>query len=307
VTQRIKLSIVIPVLNEESLVKELIERITINDEKITNSYEIIIVDDGSNDNTWKNIAKEKNNQPKIKGLKLSKNFGHHYAITAGIHESTGDWVIVMDGDLQDRPEVIPELFNKASEGFDVVFVSRMNRPESKLYLLGQKIFYILLNRLSGLDMDSSQANFSIISRKVANEFCKFSEYSRFYSSTIKWLGFNRSFISASHGSRHSGETSYTIKRRLKLASEIIFSFSDRPLKAVINAGLILSSSQLILILCIFLRSITNEKPLAINVVYLMASFSLTSLLFLLSTVSIYVSRIHTEVKKRPLYIIETII
>jgi glycosyltransferase involved in cell wall biosynthesis len=307
VTQLTKLSIVIPLLNEESLVKELIKQVTINAEKITNYFEIIIVDDGSVDNTWENIAKEKEHQPKVTGIKLSKNFGHHYAITAGIHKSCGDWVIVMDGDLQDRPEVIPELFKKASEGFEVVFVSRMNRPESKIYLFWQKVFYILLNRLSGLDMDSSQANYSIISRKVANEFCKFSEYSRFYSSTIKWLGFNRSHVPASHGSRHSGKPSYTIKRRIKLASEIIFSFSDRPLKAMINVGLILCVAQLLLTLIIFMRSITSEKLLEMNLVYLMGSFSLTILLLLLSTVSIYVSRINTEVKKRPLYIVEKII
>ena len=116
------LSVVIPVLNEETLIQELINRVTLNCEKITTDYEVVIVDDGSLDNTWSKITDVTKLNKKVKGLKLSRNFGHHYALTAGLHETAGDWVVVMDGDLQDRPEVIPDLYQKSQEGYDVVFV-----------------------------------------------------------------------------------------------------------------------------------------------------------------------------------------
>ena len=147
------LSVVIPVYNESSLIDELLKRVKTNVKSITEDYEIIIVDDGSQDNTWNSIENEAKSESRIKGIKFSKNFGHHYAITAGLHNSKGEWVVVMDGDLQDRPEVIPELYKKSQEGFDVVFVSRQNRPESLHYRVTQKIFYWLLRVLSGIDFD----------------------------------------------------------------------------------------------------------------------------------------------------------
>jgi dolichol-phosphate mannosyltransferase len=126
----VHLSVVIPVYNESSLIDELVKRVKTNVKLITEDYEILIVDDGSQDNTWNSIKNEAKLESKIKGIKFSRNFGHHYAITAGLYNASGEWVVVMDGDLQDRPEVIPELYKKAQEGFDVVFVSRKNRPEN---------------------------------------------------------------------------------------------------------------------------------------------------------------------------------
>ena len=160
------LSVVVPVYNESSLIEELIRRVTINVKKITEDFEIIVVDDGSKDQTWELIEKEAKTENRIKGVKFSRNFGHHYAITAGLHNSTGEWVVVMDGDLQDRPEVIPDLYKKVQEGFDVVFVSRQNRPEKLYYRVAQKFFYWILRIFSGIDFDSRQANFSIINKNL---------------------------------------------------------------------------------------------------------------------------------------------
>ena len=218
------LSVVVPVYNESSLIKELVKRVKVNVQLITEDFEIILIDDGSYDQTWELIESEANQEKRIKGVKFSRNFGHHYAITAGLHNAIGEWVVVMDGDLQDRPEVIPDLYKKAQMGFDVVFVSRQNRPEKLYYRIAQKFFYRILRLLSGIDFDSSQANFSIISKKVVQAFKIFPENARFYGSTIKWLGFERSFILADHGNRHSGKPSYTLKKRAQLAFDIIFSF-----------------------------------------------------------------------------------
>ena len=299
------LSVVVPVLNEESLIQELIQRVIINCEKITSEYEIIIVDDGSTDDTWAKISNESRTNLKIKALKFSRNFGHHYALTAGLNKTSGDWVVVMDGDLQDRPEVILDLYEKAKEGFDVVFVSRQNRTENLIYQLAQKVFYWLLKVLSGIDFDSSQANFSIISKKVVTEFRNFPEKARFYGSTIKWLGFNRSQIFALHGKRHSGTPSYTFRKRFKLASDIILSFSERPLKFAISLGIAVSSLSILSAIWIIYSAITWGFSVTgwTSLIFSIFFFS-GVLLIVLGIIGLYIGRIFEEVKKRPLYIVE---
>jgi glycosyltransferase involved in cell wall biosynthesis len=299
------LSVVIPVYNESSLINELIRRVKTNIKLITEDYEIIIVDDGSQDNTWNSIEEEAKSESRIKGVKFSRNFGHHYAITAGLHNSNGDWVVVMDGDLQDRPEVIPDLYKKAQEGFDVVFVSRKNRPEKLYYRIAQKFFYLILRTLSGIDFDSRQANFSIINKKVVGAFKNFPENARFYGSTIMWLGFKRTLIYADHGVRFSGKPSYTFRKRLKLAIDILISFSERPLKVAIGIGVILSTlSTLIAIRIAFGAlqhgySVSGWASLIVSVFFLGGS-----ILTALGIVGIYLGRVFNEVKKRPLYIVE---
>ena len=298
------ISVVAPILNEETLISEFIKRVTVQLNKINSDYEVIIIDDGSTDNSWSQIQIAAKDNQKIVGIKLSKNFGHHYAITAGLHNSKGEWVVVMDSDLQDRPEVIPELLDKAQEGFDVVFVSRQQRPESFTYKLGQRLFYASLRFLSGIDFDSKQANFSIINRKVVEAFKKFPENARFYGSTIKWLGFSRASINAAHGLRFSGRPSYTIKKRINLALDIILSFSDRPLRFAIGLGLLMSVVSVLFSLWIFIGAI-NWGFSVIGWPSLIVSIFFTSgiILIVLGIIGIYLGRIFREVKARPLYVV----
>ena len=298
------ISVVAPILNEETLISEFIKRVTVQLNKISSDYEIIIIDDGSTDNSWSKIQIAAKEDKKIVGIKLSKNFGHHYAITAGLHNSKGEWVVVMDSDLQDRPEVIPELLYKAKEGFDVVFVSRQQRPESFAYKLGQRLFYASLRFLSGIDFDSKQANFSIINRKVVEAFKKFPENARFYGSTIKWLGFSRASINAAHGLRFSGRPSYTIKKRITLALDIILSFSDRPLRFAIGLGLLMSAVSVLFSLWIFIGAI-NWGFSVIGWPSLIVSIFFTGgvILIVLGIIGIYLGRIFREVKARPLYVV----
>ena len=298
------LSVVVPVFNEGSIIVELVKRVKNNVRSITDDFEIILVDDGSQDETWEFIGNEARQEKRIKGIKLSRNFGHHYAITAGLHNSTGDWVVVMDGDLQDRPEVIPELYNKSQDGFDVVFVSRQNRPEKLYYRIAQKIFYWTLRILSGLDFDSRQANFSIINKKVVKAFKDFPENARFYGSTIRWLGFKRSFILADHGKRYSGKPSYTFKKRVKLALDIILSFSERPLKFAIGLGLLMSSISIFLALWIVYGTFKwGYSVIGWSSGIVSILFSSGIILTVLGIIGIYLGRIFQEVKGRPLFII----
>jgi glycosyltransferase involved in cell wall biosynthesis len=299
------LSVVIPVLNEESTITDLVERVSKSSSLLSDNFEIIIIDDGSTDSTWKRIEEIGEKNSKLKGLKFSRNFGHHYAITAGIAESSGDWVVVMDGDLQDRPEVIPDLYNKAQEGYDVVFVSRTQRPESLLYRISQKIFYFILRFLSGIKFDNSQANFSIINKKVVESFKEFPENARFYGSTVMWLGYNRASIKAAHGIRVGGKPSYTLKKRLKLASDIILAFSDRPLKFAIAVGILMSTFSFFILFYIIWGSL-NWGFSSVGWASLMATTLLTggAILIVLGIIGVYIGSIFREVKSRPLYLID---
>jgi glycosyltransferase involved in cell wall biosynthesis len=299
------LSAVVPVLNESSIIEELVDQVKSNFQLITEDFEIILVDDGSEDQTWSKIETEAKREKRVKGIKLSRNFGHHYAITAGLHNSTGEWVIVMDGDLQDRPEVIPKLHKKALEGYDIVFVSRINRPEKLHYRLIQKLFYFILNSLTGFHFDSRQANYSIINKKVVEAFRQFPESTRFYGSTITWLGFKRTYILANHGTRYLGKPSYTLKKRLKLASDIIFSFSDRPLRAAITISFLIAT------LSLFINFFSFSPEFEINLnesswtMFRYVSLMFGVLFFNLAIFAVYLKNIYHEVKKRPLYIIDT--
>jgi dolichol-phosphate mannosyltransferase len=300
-----KLSVVIPVFNESELLEELVKRVKLNMGKITEDYEIVLVDDGSQDATWDKIVMESHSEKRIKGIKFSRNFGHHYAITAGLHQASGEWVVVMDGDLQDRPEVIPQLFNKAQEGFDVVFVSRQNRPEKLYYRVAQKLFYWSLRKLSGIDFDSSQANFSIINRKVVDGFKNFPENARFYGSTIKWLGFKRSYVLANHGIRYAGKPSYTLRKRFKLAADIILSFSERPLKFAIALGGFMSLFSLFITFLLVYRVIFESHMLSPLTTLIAAIFFSTGVVLIVIGISgIYIGEIFRQVKNRPLYVIE---
>ena len=301
----VHLSVVVPVFNESTLIDELVKRVIKSVKTITEDFELIIVDDGSKDNTWNLIENEAKMEKRIKAIKFSRNFGHHYAITAGLHNSKGEWVVVMDGDLQDRPEVIPDLYKKAQEGFDVVFVSRQNRPEKLCYRIAQKIFYRILKSLSGVAFDSRQANFSIISKKVVKAFEKFPENARFYGSTIMWLGFKRSFIFADHGERHSGKPSYTIRKRVKLASDIILSFSERPLRFAIGLGIVMSTLSLLAGLWIIFGSFKwGFAVIGWTSLISTIFFSTGVVLIVLGIVGIYIGKIFNQVKNRPLYIVD---
>jgi glycosyltransferase involved in cell wall biosynthesis len=301
----IELSIVIPLLDESALVNELIKRVKSNTELVTKKYEIILIDDGSRDDTWEKIFEVSRIDSNVKGIKLSRNFGHHYAITAGLHSAKGNWTVVMDGDLQDRPEVIPELFKKALEGFDVVFVSRQNRPEGLIYRGLQKTFYALLKFLSGMEFDSTQANYSIISRKVVEAYKCFPESSRFYPLTINWLGFKRASIMADHGIRFSGKPSYTLKKRLKLAFDIVLSFSEKPLRMTIMLGICMSIISLLTAFWIIYKSI-NIGFLVNGWASLMVTMFFLSGIILISmgVMGIYIGEIYRQVKSRPLYVID---
>jgi dolichol-phosphate mannosyltransferase len=301
----VQISVVVPLMDEENTIDELLKQLHYNLSKLTPDYEIILIDDGSHDLTWNKITQFSLKSKSVKGIKFSRNFGHHYAITAGIKKSIGNWVVVMDGDLQDKPSEISKLYQKAQEGFDVVFASRTHRTDGFLYLFMQRLFYIILNFLSEIKFDPNQANFSIISRKVANAYCQFNEFSRFYVSTIRWLGFDITSVAVSHGKRFAGKPSYSFKKRLKLASDIIVSFSNKPLILVIKTGLGISIFAIFTLIFVIYQYFSGAFtvlgwPSLISTILLSTGI----ILIFLGVIGLYISKIFEEVKNRPMYIID---
>ena len=185
---KINLSVVIPVYKAEKIVDTLIERLTKSLDSITSDYEIILVEDGSPDLSWNKIEEQCLINTKIKGIKLSRNFGQHHAITAGLDHTKGEWIVVMDCDLQDRPEEIPNLYHKAQEGFDIVFARRVNRKDSYNKKLSSKIFYNTFSYLSGIEQDGTIGNFGIYNRKVIAVINRMREPMRAFLPMAKWVG-----------------------------------------------------------------------------------------------------------------------
>ncbi len=214
-----KLSVISPVYGAERLIPQLVNRISAAVTSITNDYEIILVDDCGPDNSWEAILKETQVHEKVIGIRLSRNFGQHYAITAGLDHAKGEWVVVMDCDLQDRPEEIPALYAKAIEGYDIVLARRFERKDSFLKKLFSFTFYKTLGYLTGFQQDESVANFGIYHKKVIQAVCSMRESIRYFPTMVKWVGFKATKINVEHSQREEGKSGYNLY--LKVASKSV--------------------------------------------------------------------------------------
>jgi NAD(P)-dependent dehydrogenase (short-subunit alcohol dehydrogenase family) len=193
-----RISIVSPVYRAEKIVGELVRQLHENVSKITDNYEIILVNDASPDDSWLAIVNECKKDVRVKGINLSRNFGQHYAITAGLSYAQGEWVVVMDCDLQDRPDEIPNLYNKAQEGWDIVYARRVERQDTFFKRLSSKLFHAIYSYLSGIETDKSIANFGIFNHKVIAEYNRMKEYTRSFPSLVEYLGFKKTAIDVQH-------------------------------------------------------------------------------------------------------------
>ena len=214
--QKLNISIVIPVFNEEENLLELHKRLKyVLENELRLTYEIIFVDDGSKDQSWSIIEKLHKNNHNVKGIKFSRNFGHHLAITAGMDYAKGNSIILMDADLQDQPEEIPKLYNKYKEGYDVVYGIRKERQHSFLKKLTSKIFISLMNKIVDSEIPINSHIFRIMNKKVLKNLNQFRERERFITGLISFIGFNQTGVNIEHGKRYAGETKYNLKKLLK--------------------------------------------------------------------------------------------
>ena len=306
-TTRPILTIASPVYRTEALVAELVERICAAARKVTDDFEVLLVEDGSPDGSWDAIARECDRNPRVKGVRLSRNFGQHPAITAALQHARGDFVVVMDCDLQDDPEYIPALYQKCREGCDIVFARRRARRFGWWKNTTARIYYAIFRWLAGVDYDPHIGSYSMVSRKVVDAFLQFGDYRRGYVIVLHWLGFSRGYVDVEHRERRDGVSGYSPWTLLAHALTITLTYSETPLHLSMYLGLVLSLLSFVLGLWFVVRYYTsNVGQLALGWTSLMISHLFLSGLILMSLglIGLYIGRVFEQVKHRPLYVVQ---
>ncbi len=301
-----EISIISPVYKAEKIIPTLVERIENSVKKFTTDYEIILVEDCGPDNSWQEIEKICASNTKVVGIKLSKNFGQHNAITAGLESAIGEWIVVMDCDLQDLPEEIETLYNKAHEGYDIVLARRAQRNDGFLKRISSKMFYSVFSYLTDTKQDSTVANFGIYKREVIDAIKSMKDYYRVFPILVQWVGFNKFYLDVEHASRFEGKSTYTSIKLLRLAFDMIISFSEKPLRLGMKLGLIISSLSILLSIYYLTRYLLGYILVpGYASLSILITFSTGIILTFLGLVGTYIGKISLQVKQRPNYIVKT--
>lgn len=304
-----QINFVIPLYNEEEVFEALINRLDDVIESTELSVEVILIDDGSSDRTSELIKDlcEKNHH--YKGLLLARNFGHQVALTAGLaHVNATEAVFILDGDLQDPPELLDKFYQKMSEGYDVVYAVREKRKEGLIKRLAYKYFYRIMSRIAYSEIPLDSGDFSLVSRRVIDILNSMPEESRFIRGMRSWIGFKQIGVTYERSERHSGESKYSLKRLLQLAFNGIFNFSEYPIKVLMRLGiLVISISVIYLIYTLIMRFVFDEVgsgfTALLTVIILFGGIQLVAL----GLIGEYILRIFFQVKGRPLFIVREFI
>lgn len=301
-----RISVVIPVYGCRAALPELHRRLVESVTQITEDYEIIFVNDNCPQNSWEVIEDICLQDESVVGIELSRNFGQMKAILAGLDNVTGDWVVVMDCDLQDRPEEIINLYNKAQEGYDVVFARRKERKDGRLKVFLANQFYKVYRYATDVEYDGALCNFSIVKREVIDNFCTMREYHRAYVMYLKWLGYKQTFIDVEHNERFEGKSSYSLKRRVNMAIDLLTSQSDKALRLFVSLGFVMSVIAFLTIIGLIIYRFTAD--VSVGWTSLIATTVLIGGIIIMVTgvVGIYVGNIFMQTKQRPLYVIRQI-
>ena len=299
------ISVVAPVYNEEGCLEEFCKRLRAALEQVTGDFEVLLVDDGATDGSWRVITELARRDRRVKGLQFSRNFGQHYGITAGLDHCDGDWVVVMDCDLQDRPEEIPRLYAKALEGYDVVLARRGRRRDSLAKRFTSWLFYRVFSYLTETHYDGQVGNFRIISRRVVENFRLVREQMRFVGGIVDWMGFPSASIEVEHSRRFSGRGGYSLRKLWRLAQSIIVAYSDKPLRLAVRVGFAISAVAFLYGVYVVYRALAHRVGIAgwsslIASVYFLGGIIIS----ILGLIGIYLGRTFAEAKRRPLYIVK---
>ena len=299
------ISIVSPVYRAEKILPILVSEINLVMERIGEDYEIILVDDRSPDNSWEVMKMLSNQNFKIKSIRLSRNFGQHSAIFAGLTRAKGDWVVVMDCDMQDQPKEIAKLYKKALEGYDIVLGQRENRKDKFLKKLTSRLFYKVFNYLSGANFDNNVANFGIYHQKTIKSILDMGDYVKFFSLFINWIGFKSVSIPIEHGEREEGKSTYSVGKLFKQAFNVIISFSDKPLRLFINFGLSISVLSVIVGMYYLYLALTGKiaQP-GFSSLILSIWFLSGIIISCIGIVGVYLGKTFDQAKGRPTFIID---
>jgi len=298
------ISVVSPVYRAEKLVRPLVERITSAVARITPNYEIVLVDDRSPDASWEAIEAICQSHPKIAGVRLSRNFGQHYAISAGLQHARGEWIVVMDCDLQDQPEEIPKLLAQARAGYDIVLARRATRQDTWFKQLSSHLFYGVLGYLTQTAQDPTIANFGIYHRKVISAINTMPETIRYFPTMVRWVGFRRTTVDVVHAPRAEGETTYNWRKLFNLALDIILANSDKPLRLVVKTGFLISFVGFGFAAFTIVQALQG-KIIVLGYASLIVSLWVLAglIILIMGIVGLYVGKIFEGVKQRPAFIV----
>jgi len=298
------ISIVIPVLNEAGCLEALFERLSNIDAAVEDTFEYIFVDDGSKDDSRKIIQRLADDNENVKYILFSRHFGHEPATTAGLDHASGDAVVIIDADLQDPPEVIPELIAKWKEGHEIVYAHRRSRKgEPMLKKLASWVFYRTIRQLSAVDIPVDTGDFRLIDKCVLEAFKKCREQSRFVRGLIAWTGFKKVAVHYDRDERYAGETKYNISKLMMLALDVVIGFSNIPLRIGILLGLLLCAISLVITLVIVGKFIfTGAAISGMDLMLPWIHFLIGGQFMMLGLVGEYIGRIYRQVQNRPLYI-----
>ncbi|NOU73090.1 glycosyltransferase [Paenibacillus sp. LMG 31458] len=304
-TEYVRYSVVIPVFNEEAVIQETYQHLKQVMNRTDASYELVFVNDGSRDNSAAIIQGFSAKDERVKLINFSRNFGHQIAITAGMDYASGDAVVVIDADLQDPPELIPEMIAKWKEGYDVVYAKRTERKgETFFKKQTAHLFYRILQASTDIVIPVDTGDFRLMDRKVCDEMSRLTEKNRFVRGLVSWVGFRQTAVEYVRDERAAGETKYPLKKMLKLSMDGITSFSIKPLKLATYLGGALSVSGLAyLMVIIYLKLFTVSTVAGWNGIAIMQLFFSGFILIILGLVGEYIGRIYDESKGRPLYIV----
>lgn len=302
------ISVVSPIYKAEKIVHELVRRIVLNVEKITPEYEVILVCDGSPDNSWQAIKDECAANPRVVGVNLSRNFGQHYALSAALSKARGEWVYVLDCDLQDRPEEFERLYNKAvSDGLDYVVARRVGRKDGFLKRLSSTTYNYVYGKLSGLKADKTIANYGIYNRRVVDAFNEMKDVSRSFQSLLAYVGFRWEALDVEHSERYEGKSSYSWGRLIRLSLDIILSNSNIPLKLAIQLGAVMTVIAMAMVLYNLVVFLVSDVIPGFSATIISIWFVGGIIVFILGIVGLYIDKIFNQVKARPIYIISEVI
>lgn len=298
------ISIVIPSYRCSQSLIELHKRLVSVLSSLGQDYEILMVNDASPENDWDIIKEITSKDQRVIGIDLSRNFGQHYAITAGLENASGEWVIVMDGDLQDQPEEIPKMFEKTKYGYEVILGRRHSRQDTFFKKTISRIFSWIYSYFLESKVDYSIANFGVYHKKVIQAVIQLREKDRSFPAIVNWLGFKKTTVDIEHAERFAGTTSYNFRRSLTFALDVIISQSNKPLKFSIRFGLFMSFVSFLFILYLaykyFVLGVAVEGWTSLMV----SLFFIAGLLFAnLGIIGLYLGKSFDEAKKRPLYVV----
>lgn len=304
-TRGFRLSVAIPIHNEESVLPELLRRLqAVLDALPGGPHEMVFVDDGSKDRTYEMLEAAGQRDPRIVVLSLSRNFGHQAAITAALDHVCGDATVVMDGDLQDVPEVIPRFVEKFQQGCDVVYAKRVWRKEPWLLRLCYFVFYRMMASLSDIQLPLDSGDFGLMSRRVILQLRKMPEHHRYLRGMRTWVGFRQTDIEVERAERHSGQSKYNLMRLLRLAFDGIFAFSIVPIRAAaIFGAFVMVLSTIYVVYALYARLFLHESPQGFTTLIVAVTFLSGIVLFFLGVIGEYVGRIYEEIKARPHYVV----